>query len=72
MNSTLLNVYSSVHWVKHLGILIKLWAKAKGLITKMLLSSYSIINLMIHFLIFKKLVNIIYDARNRSTSTPYF
>ena len=51
MNSKLLNVYSSVIWVKHLGILIKLWAKVKGLITKMLLSSYGIINLMIHFLI---------------------
>ena len=66
INSKLLSIYGSISWIKQLGIIVKLWGKTNGLIDKQLLSSYAIINMLIHFLIAKNYVNIIYDARNRN------
>ena len=36
------------------------------------LSSYAIVLMLIHFLIKKKKINLIYDARNRSNTLPNF
>lgn len=54
INSRYLRVYSEMSKsVKYLGILIKLWAKKKGLISQKTLSSYSFILLMIYYLVKK-------------------
>ncbi len=70
INSRFLSVYAQVPWIKQLGILYKLWSKTNGLVDKTLLSSYSIILMMINFLIKKKYVNLTYDANKRSQATP--
>jgi len=74
VNSNFLNVYSQIPWVKHLAILIKYWGKGDShrVIDKHLLSSYGIVLMLLHFLIKKKKVNLIYDARNRSKEVPNF
>jgi DNA polymerase sigma len=74
VNSKFLSVYSQVPWVKHLAILIKYWGKGNShkIIDKQLLSSYAIVLMLIHFLIKKKKINLIYDARNRSNTLPNF
>ena len=72
INSKFLRVYSSVLWVKNLGILVKLWGKSVGLIDKKNLSSYSVILMLIHYLIHCKAVKPILDARNRKADSPHF
>lgn len=72
INSRFLSVYSQIGWVKQLGILVKLWAKRNQIITKELLSSYAIINMLIYFLIKKGYVNLIMDARRRNKDTKQF
>lgn len=69
-----MNVYSQVPWIKYLAIIIKYWGKGEThkVIDKQLLSSYAIVLMLIHFLIKKKKVNLIYDARNRSNLVPNF
>ena len=52
-----------------MGILFKLWAKTNGVISTDLLSSYASILMMLHFLIQKKYVNVIYNAKNRTPNT---
>jgi DNA polymerase sigma len=63
INSEFLKVYSQIKWVRNLGILVKIWAKNKGIIGKNCLSSYSLILMLIHFLIKTKKVKPILDAR---------
>lgn len=72
INSTFLQVYAGVRWVKNLGILVKLWGKSVGLIDKKALSSYAVILMLIHYLIKFKEVKPIIDARNRTIDTPHF
>lgn len=72
INSKFLRVYASVNWVRNLGILAKLWGKSVEMIDKRNLSSYSIILMLIHYLIKSKTVKPIMDARNRSNDAPYF
>lgn len=48
-----------------MGVLFKLWAKSNGVISKDLLSSYATILMMLHFLIQKKYVNLMYNAKDR-------
>ena len=72
VNSRFLSVYAGVKWLKNLGILVKLWGKSAHLIDKQLLSSYSIILMLLHFLIRKGQINSIMDGRNRNkTSCPF-
>lgn len=63
INSKFLSVYAKVPWVKHLGILIKLWAKKAGLIDEQLFSSYSFNLMLIHFLYETERIKLIMDAR---------
>jgi hypothetical protein len=72
INSKFLRVYAGVRWVKNLGILVKLWGKEVGLISKGTLSSYAMILMLIHYLIKSKTVNAILDARGRSVDSPHF
>jgi DNA polymerase sigma len=67
-------VYSQIPWIKYLAILIKYWGKGitHKVIDKHLLSSYAIVLMLLHFLIKKKKINLIYDARNRSATLPNF
>lgn len=53
-----------------MGVLFKLWAKTNGVISTDLLSSYASILMMLHFLIQKKYVNLMYNAKMRNASTP--
>ena len=66
----MLSVYAQIPWIKQMGILFKLWAKSNGVISSDLLSSYATILMMIHFLIQKKYVNLIYNAKKRDEKTP--
>ena len=70
INSKMLSVYAQIPWIKQMGILFKLWAKTNGVISTDLLSSYATILMMIHFLIQKKYVNLIYNAKQRDSNTP--
>jgi len=72
INSQFLKVYSSVRWVKNLGLLVKMWGKASGLIKKSMLSSYAMILMLIHYLIHKNLVNPLIDAREQNKERPNF
>ena len=63
INSRFLAVYSQIKWIKHLGILVKLWAKKKKLVDEQKFSSYSMNLLLIHFLIQSNKINLIMDAR---------
>jgi DNA polymerase sigma len=65
INSKLLSVYAQIPWIKQMGVLFKLWAKSNGVISKDLLSSYATILMMLHFLIQKKYVNLMYNAKDR-------
>lgn len=69
LNSKLLSVYAQIPWIKQLGILFKLWAKTNGVISNELLSSYATILLMLNFLIQKKYVNLIYNAKGRNANS---
>ena len=69
-NSKLLSVYAQIPWIKQLGVIFKLWAKTNGVISTDLLSSYATILMMLHFLIQKKYVNLMYNAKTRNASTP--
>jgi DNA polymerase sigma len=64
INSRYLRVYSDMSKsVKYLGILLKLWAKKKGLIDQKMLSSYSFVLMMIYYLVKKGVVpNILRDV----------
>jgi cell division protein FtsL len=55
-----------------MGILFKLWAKSNGVISKELMSSYAMILLMLHFLLKKGYVNLIYNARKRTSDTAKY
>ena len=70
INSKLLSVYAQIPWIKQLGILFKLWAKTNGVISTELLSSYATILMMLHFLIQKKYISIMYNTKSRNTTTP--
>jgi DNA polymerase sigma len=70
INSRFLSVYAQIPWIKQLGILFKLWAKTNDVISKELLSSYSIILMMLNFLIKKNYVALMYNAKKRNQSTP--
>jgi DNA polymerase sigma len=72
INSQFLKVYSSVRWVKNLGLLVKMWGKASGLIKKSMLSSYAMVLMLIHYLIHKNQVNALMDAREKDKSKPHF
>lgn len=72
INSKFLKVYSKVRWIRNLGLLLKLWGKATKIIDKQWYSSYSIVLMLIHFLIIKKKVKLILDNRVISTSKPHF
>lgn len=72
INSKFLQIYSQVSWIRYLGILIKKWAKAKKIIGKKMLSSYSIILMMLHFLIETNRVKLILDARGRNDQYAHF
>lgn len=73
INSKFLSVYAKVPWIKHLGILIKAWAKKKELIEENMFSSYSFNLMLIHFLYETDRINLILDARERHPEkTPHF
>jgi len=63
INSKFLSKYAQVRWIKNLGLLVKMWGKAKGMIGKSMLSSYAIILMLIHYLIREKKINPIIDGR---------
>ncbi len=63
INSKFLSVYSSVKWIKNLGLLVKMWGKAYNLIGKNYLSSYAMILMLIHYLIKAKKAKPILDNR---------
>jgi hypothetical protein len=63
INSKFLHVYSQIKWIKNLGLLVKLWGKSKGLINKNMLSSYSMVLMLIHYLIKTRRAKAILDHR---------
>lgn len=63
INSKFLKVYSSVKWIKNLGLLVKLWGKSIDLINRNALSSYAMVIMLIHYLIKSKKVKPILDNR---------
>lgn len=73
INSKFLAVYGNIPWIRHLGVLIKLWAKKKNLVGEQIFSSYSLNLLLIHFLIETRRVKLIMDARERDLDkNPHF
>lgn len=73
INSKFLSVYGSIQWIRHLGVLIKLWAKNKALIEEQKFSSYSFNLMLLHFLIETRRINLIMDARERNLDkSPFF
>jgi len=71
INSKFLQVYSQVRWIRTLGLLVKMWGKAKMVIDKNMLSSYAIVLMLIHFLIKTKRARPILDHRI-TTGQAYF
>jgi DNA polymerase sigma len=71
INSKFLNVYSQVRWIKNLGLLVKQWGKAKGLINKNMLSSYAMVLMLIHYLIKTRRAKPILDHR-LTQDKPFF
>lgn len=63
INSRFLQVYSQVRWIRTLGLLVKMWGKAKMVIDKNMLSSYAIVLMLIHYLIKTKRAKPILDHR---------
>lgn len=59
-------MYSQVKWIKNLGLLVKMWGKAKNLIGKNALSSYAMILMLIHYLIKTRRAKPIMDHRTTS------
>lgn len=72
INSKFLSVYAGVRWVRNLGILVKLWGKKLMLINKDMFSSYSMVLMLIHFLLEKGKVKKILDNRIKSKDRPHF
>jgi DNA polymerase sigma len=72
INSKFLKVYSSIPWIRNLGLLVKIWAKNVTLIGKSNLSSYAIILMLIHFLIKHKYIKAILDNRIKDNQRPHF
>lgn len=69
INSEYLRTYSELKSVKHLGVLIKIWAKNNGLISMNRLSSYSFMLMMVYYLIKKNVVpNILKPIGNKQAS----
>lgn len=72
INSKFLSVYASVKWIKNLGLLVKLWGKNQGLISKNYISSYGMILMLIHYLIKSKKAKPILDNRVITKDKPHF
>ena len=63
MNSKLLKVYSELHpGIRRLGVLIKIWGKVSKIIDLKRLSSYSMIIMMLYYLIKTKTVECILES----------
>lgn len=71
INSKFLNVYSQVRWIRNLGLLVKQWGKARGLINKNMLSSYAMVLMLIHYLIKTRRAKAILDHR-LTKNQPFF
>ena len=71
INSKFLSVYASVKWIKTLGLLVKLWGKNQGLISKNYISSYGMILMLIHYLIKVKKAKPILDNRVITKDKPH-
>lgn len=72
INSKFLSVYASVKWIKTLGLLVKIWGKNQGLISKNYISSYGMILMLIHYLIKFKKAKPILDNRVITKDKPHF
>ena len=72
INSKFLKVYSEVKWIRNLVLLVKMWGKANGIISKNQLSSYSMVLLLLSFLLRTKRIKLIIDARSRTKNLPHF